>query len=482
MHGSATARRSRRREGNAAEWARCVGLATLAVLALWFPGMAEAQGSRWGKSYFTDAKVVTQDGKTLRFYDDLIKDKVFVISFLFTTCKDICPLATARLAELQDKLGDAMGRDVFFYSISIDPQTDTPERLKQYADAFRAGPGWLFLTGTPQDINAIRHKLGERSRVLSEHRNEVLLGNGATGEWARNSVLGDLDSLAIAVRSMDAKWRPGPGLARAPQVLSIDLASRPGQALYNRLCAGCHTVGGGDKVGPDLAGITGRRDRGWLVKFISDPEKMRAQLDPTALDLAAKSRAVRMPAMAVSERDVGDLLAYIAHLEEQSAKRSQPLEALFGLTTHKGARLAPELLQGEPVAVFFGFAHCPDVCPTTLLDWSNVLAALGAGGDRLKVLFVSVDGERDTTEALAAYMASFDPRIVALTGTAAEIAKAARAFDAFYEKVADGGRFTFDHSTKVYLVGRDGRLAAAVDLKTPESERSRLLAGLLSKR
>ena len=74
---------------------------------------------------------------------------------------------------------------------------------------FGAGPGWLFLTGKPEDIHAIRYKLGERSRVLSEHRNEVLLGNGATGEWARNNVLGDLDSLALTVRGMDPKWRPG---------------------------------------------------------------------------------------------------------------------------------------------------------------------------------------------------------------------------------------------------------------------------------
>jgi cytochrome oxidase Cu insertion factor (SCO1/SenC/PrrC family) len=187
---------------------RLIGLPFLAVLTLALSGMSGAQTSRWGKDYFPNAAVITQDGKTLKFYDDLIKDKIFVISFLFTSCKDICPLATARLAELQEQLGDSMGRDIFFYSISIDPEADTPERLKQYADTFRAGPGWLFLTGRPQDIHTIRHKLGERSQVLSEHRNEVLLGNGATGEWARNNVLGNLNSLAITVRGMDPKWRP----------------------------------------------------------------------------------------------------------------------------------------------------------------------------------------------------------------------------------------------------------------------------------
>src|SRR5262245_20521641 len=398
--------------------AKRVGLVLLPGLIFLWAGAGWAEARRWGKDYFPDVKVVTQDGKALRFYDDLIDGKVFVISFLFTTCRDICPLATARLAELQDKLGDAMGRDVFFYSLSIDPETDTPQRLKEYADTFRAGPGWLFLTGKPEDIHALRHKLGERSRVLSDHRNEILLGNGATGEWARNNVLGDLDSLAFAVRGMDARWRPPAGVWRAaPKATTVDFASRPGQALYKRLCAGCHTVGQGDRVGPDLAGLAGRRERGWLVRFLSDPERMRREKDPAALELVARFPAVRMPPMGVSANDVGDLLAYVAHLEGQGANRARPLEALFGLTTHKGGRLTPELLKGEPAAVFFGFTHCPDVCPTTLLDWSNVLAGLGPDGDRLKVLFVSVDGERDTPAALAAYMGSFDERMVALTGS-----------------------------------------------------------------
>ena len=108
---------------------RRLGLSALAIAILGFLSANGAQASRWGKSYFPNASVVTHDGKTLQFYDDLIKDKVFVISFLFTTCRDICPLATARLAELQEKLGDSMGRDIFFYSITIDPETDTPERL-----------------------------------------------------------------------------------------------------------------------------------------------------------------------------------------------------------------------------------------------------------------------------------------------------------------------------------------------------------------
>jgi protein SCO1/2 len=238
-------------------------------------------------------------------------------------------------------------------------------------------------------------------------------------------------------------------------------------------------VGKGDRVGPDLAGVPRRRDRDWLVRFIADPESMRRRKDPIALGLVARFPTVRMPAMSVPPKDAADLLAYIVHLEAERS-RGQPLSSLYGLTMHTGAPFTAEALGGEPAAVFFGFTHCPDVCPTTLLDWTNVLASLGPHGDRLKVLFVSVDHERDTPEALDAYLKSFDPRIVALTGSSGDIAIAARAFDAFYTKVGNPGGTTFDHSTKTYLFGRDGRPAGSVDLNTPEEERRRLISRLLA--
>lgn len=460
-------------------WARSL-VWIIAAALLGLPLAGDAAASRWGKSYFPDVQVVTQHGKSVHFYDDLIKDKVFVINFLYTSCRDICPLTASRMSELQERLGDSMGRDIFFYSISIDPENDTPAKLKQYANTFQAGPGWLFLTGRPKDIEAIRYKLGERSRVLSDHRNEILLGNGATGQWARNNVLGDLASLALTVRGMDPKWRHKGKIAGADaKMLEVDFAAKPGQALYTRLCAGCHTVGEGDRVGPDLAGVMARRDRDWLMRFVSNPGKMRTQQDPIAAELVARFPTVRMPALSISSNDTTDLLAYIAYLETQHAKRQRPEDTLLTLTTHTGKKLSQDMIKGQPLAVTFGFTHCPDVCPTTLLDWTNMLTSLGPDGDRLKVLFVSVDHERDTPEALAAYLKSFDPRIVALTGSSGDIAIAARAFDAFYTKVGDPGGVTFDHSTKTYLFGRDGQPAGSVDLNTPEEERRRLISRLL---
>jgi protein SCO1 len=282
---------------------------------------------------------------------------------------------------------------------------------------------------------------------------------------------------------MDPKWRPAAHPGHVPRPVKWDFASRPGEALYLRICAGCHTVGQGDRVGPDLSGLTGRRDREWLVRFIENPERMRMQKDPVALGLVASFPSVRMPALGVSESDAGDLIAYVAYREGEEAKRAHPMDSLFGLTTHKGTQLTSEDVKGMPAAVFFGFTHCPDVCPTTLMDWSNALEGLGEDGDRLKVMFVSVDGERDTPAALASYLASFDPRITGLTGNAAGISRAARTFGALYEKVAGSdGSYTFDHTTNVYLIGRDGRLAAKANLQTPEAERQRMLADLLMRR
>jgi protein SCO1/2 len=252
--------------------------------------------------------------------------------------------------------------------------------------------------------------------------------------------------------------------------------------MYARMCNGCHTVGKGNKVGPDLAGVTARRDRDWLLDFISEPEKMRRQKDPVALELVANFPTVRMPPMGISKQDATDLVIYINYIENRDAARERPLESLIGLTTHTGVKLSADAVNGQPVAVFFGFSHCPDVCPTTLMDWSNVLEGLGKDGDRLKVLFVSVDAERDTPEPLAAYMGSFDKRITALTGSKEQIAHAARTFDAFYEKVPGaGGSYSFDHTTKVYLVGRDGKVAGAADLRTPEADRQKKLAELLGR-
>jgi protein SCO1 len=273
-----------------------------------------ASSSPWGADYFTNLPVVTHDGRTLRFYDDLIKDKIVVVNFIYTSCANICPLTTARLAEVKQRLGDAVGRDIFFYSITLDPVMDGPELLAKYAETFKAGPGWLFLTGKPDDIDIIRRKLGERSRSLSEHRNDVMLGNGSTGEWGRDSAFSDIDQLVATIRKMDPKWRDQVHtlVSEAAVRPATAINSTPGQGLFIKACASCHTIGQGALVGPDLAGTLDRRERDWLKRFLMAPDEMRAAKDPVAVALDEKYPGVSMPNLGLSVSDVEDLLAYLA--------------------------------------------------------------------------------------------------------------------------------------------------------------------------
>jgi len=289
------------------------GIVALAAMTVAAPGTVAAQGNRRGENYFPNLPVVTQDGKTLNFYDDVIKDKIVVISFIYTSCPDICPLTTARLSQVEDKLGDLLGRELFFVSITVDPENDTPEKLKQFSKAFGTGPGWLFLTGKPADIREINFKLGDKSRSLSDHRNEIVLGNDTTGEWTRNTVFGDLDRLVMDIHSMDPKWRDEVRVIEHNEASNtgFKLGLEPGQALFKKICAPCHTIGVGDRVGPDLRGVAERRPPAWLARFIRSPEQVRAEKDPVAASLAEKFPGVRMPNLGISALDAVDLISYL---------------------------------------------------------------------------------------------------------------------------------------------------------------------------
>jgi len=154
----------------------------------------------------------------------------------------------------------------------------------------------------------------------------------------------------------------------------------------------------------------------------------------------------------------------------------------FELTDQTGKPFSSQTLVGRPYAIFFGFTHCPDVCPTTLVEISNRLAALGAEADQLRVVFVSVDFERDTPDALRAYLSSFDARIIGLSGSEAQLAEAAKGWNAHYDKfIESNGSITIVHTAHVYLMDADNRLMATLNFQEPESEQlaklKRLLAG-----
>ena len=148
------------------------------------------------EQHLPNIELVTHEGRRVRFYDDLVKGKVVAINFMFATCRNACPESTQHLVEVQHALGDRMGRDVTFLSISLDAERDTPEVLRGYAEAHGAGPGWYFLTGKHDDIELLRHKLGayELDPVIdadrTQHTGLVILGNEPAGRWKAITALG----------------------------------------------------------------------------------------------------------------------------------------------------------------------------------------------------------------------------------------------------------------------------------------------------
>ena len=297
--------------------------ALLAVAAVLWSGCAVA-AARWGVDYFPNVPLVTQDGRTVRFYDDLLKGKSVVVNLIYTQCSNECPLETAKLVQVQRLLAGRVGKDVFFYSISIDP-FDTPELLKAYAEKFGVGPGWLFLTGKEADIALIGRKLGLSS--LSDladrdgHRPSLMIGNEPTGQWMRNSATDNPRFLATKISMfLDSGNKPVSEPAKSYALARPIDGLDPGDHLFHLRCAACHTIGQGDAVGPDLLGVTARRDRAWLERYLAEPEKMLAERDPIVTALFDKFKTVRMPNLRLGQDDVAALLSY---LEARSSAAQQ---------------------------------------------------------------------------------------------------------------------------------------------------------------
>jgi protein SCO1 len=291
------------------------GVAAIAAVLAAGSVSAAAQNARWGADYFPNVTLTTADGTTVRFYDDLIKGKLVAINLIYTTCTYACPLETARLAQVQKVLGDRMGRDVFFYSITIDPEHDTPAVLKTYAEKFHAGPGWLFLTGSQADIALISRKLGLYApRDPSDpdgHLPALLVGNEVTGQWMRNSGLDNPRFLARTIGDWLTSWQ-GPKRELKSYADAAPLALDRGEYTFKSHCAACHTLGRGEHIGPDLLGVTKARGRVWLARFILAPDEMLAAGDPIAKELAGEYQDVRMPNLALSPGDVAAIIEYLA--------------------------------------------------------------------------------------------------------------------------------------------------------------------------
>lgn len=163
---------------------------------------------------------------------------------------------------------------------------------------------------------------------------------------------------------------------------------------------------------------------------------------------------------------------------QQSAGRI-PIGGPFRLTSHEGKPFTDADLKGKPFAVFFGFTHCPEVCPTTLYDLTQDLASLGSDADKLRVAFITVDPAQDTPELMKAYLSSFDPRIVGLTGTDEEIAAVAKAYKIYYRKVPTDNGYTMDHSATIFLMDSKGDFYGTSNFQESEEIRRAKLRQLI---
>jgi protein SCO1 len=299
--------------------------ALLAGAATFLDGDPAFADQRWGADYFPNVVLTTQDGKTVRLYEDLLKGKSVAINVIYTECADVCPLETATLVQLRRRLGERVGKDIFFYSISIDPTRDTPEVLKAYAEKFGAGgPGWLFLTGKPEDIKLATKKLGlARTRDAATrdgHALNLVVGNEPTGQWMKNSAIDNPAFLAARIGGFFG-WKD-----LVPQNSYADarpLALEAGRHLFESRCSACHSIGQGDKLGPDLVGVTAQRERAWLTRYIRFPDQVLAEGDPIATTLFKKYKDIRMPNLRLGSNEAADLLTYME--TQTSAVRERAL-------------------------------------------------------------------------------------------------------------------------------------------------------------
>lgn len=300
-----------------------------------------------------NVELIRHDGERVRFHDDLIEDKVVVLNFMYTTCADVCPLETAKLCEVQEILGPRVGSTVHMISITVDPARDTPDVLSAYREQYGVEAGWDFFTGDERDILTLRQSLGlffEDAEDLQDHNISLVIGNAKTGQWLKRS---PFDNPYVLATQIDSSVRDFNGLGVNTSSYSEAPLELPrlseGQLLFRSRCSVCHRIGlgdGKDRVGPNLAGVTDRRSRDWLQRFIMEPDKMLAENDPTAIQLFHEYDRIPMPNLGIPEREANTLIDYL-EVEGRRAARIEGNEELRKRVND----VAPECCQKNDVTV-----------------------------------------------------------------------------------------------------------------------------------
>ena len=161
-----------------------------------------AEASSPAQKYFTDVELINQDGKKVHFYSDVLKGKTVIVNAFFTSCTSVCPPMNRNMEKIQEALGDRVGRDVFLVSMTVDPETDTPARMKEYAKKFHAGSGWLFLTGKKENLDWALYKLGQYVENKDDHQTVLIIGNEPTGLWKKAFGMANVAELVQVVESV----------------------------------------------------------------------------------------------------------------------------------------------------------------------------------------------------------------------------------------------------------------------------------------
>ncbi len=272
-------------------------------------------GTPWGRGYFPNVPLTTHDGDTVRFFDDLVEGKIVVLNFIYTTCPDTCPLETAQLIKVQDILEDRLGKDVFFYSITIDPDHDTPEVLKEYREQF--GARWTFLTGADSDIVKLRKKLGLYIEEIQDdsgnHNVNMIIGNQKTGRWMKRSPFENPFVLADQIGNWLDGWKRPSKLNKylnAPKLRDLPR----GEQIFRTRCASCHSISGLEKkgaLGPDLLAVTERREVNWILNWLRAPDQMLQSGDPIAMALYEKYNRLAMPNLRLNQEESMDVIRFM---------------------------------------------------------------------------------------------------------------------------------------------------------------------------
>lgn len=300
---------------NATRMTKLAMLATVFLVSFLLPAVALAQ-SPWGKDYFPNVTLTTDGDKKVRFYDDVLQGKVLVVNFIFTKCGDVCPLDTAQLKKVSELLGDKMGKKVFFYSISVDPANDTPAALREFKKKYEIGKGWTFLTGRVEDVTLIQKKFGlePAGDKPTAHSTTIILANEATGQWIKRSPYENPQMLAnLLAGHLDARGmlmsEVGPKQSYTNAIAVPN--GGDGQQLFRTRCASCHTIGGGDGLGPDLLMTTGKHTDAWMKRWLREPDKMIAEGDPYIKAQMAQFRGLAMPNLKLDENAIALLIAFM---------------------------------------------------------------------------------------------------------------------------------------------------------------------------